>query len=335
MKSLKFVTFITVILFSTILCSADTNVWRKATHIFGKNANHYLYLALPIKTDNNSSLYPLIYDGKKYYIKKASYTIDVRNGIRKKRFGIDFSVDRKKVEFKGIKNGKVVNLGNHEVIDITYTIKKTKGFIEYHSYFKTLPNNFSITLFPGYIGSNLFGRTEPRQTSLSSKFAGIFVKHNNETYVWTNPSAFTNIDAQPFITGDKKFFAKKTLLDYAAQQWYLIAGLEIWNLFNYGIDKERDEKFRGILKMHFYSKPLEEERFGDFTLPFSKVGFELKYRKNPGFDKAELIVSQLSFIPKKSHFIINKKVEDKKIDMEIKIEIKNIEFEEIKPGKEI
>jgi len=314
----------------SLLCTAQASgesVWKKATSLYGSNADRYLYLALPHAANDQNRLLPLIKEGDAYFVRSASYTISVRNGSQKDSFKVGFSVKKRKLNIRGMKDNIIIDIGEKEVYDITYTVGRGKEKTEYHNYFQALPKEAIVQLFPGFFGSKLFGRFDNSRENAVPEFIGWRITEGKKGYERLDPSSYSDMGAKPFESGDSSLLKKRSLLDYATKNWGLISELRIWNIFHYGINKPKERRLTGFLKIEFYVKPVSEPlRFGNVTLPFSNIWYEVNYKLSSELAKAAILASDDSLIPKRSHFIFKKKTENGKIDFEIEIDIDQIEF---------
>lgn len=327
MKGLLKVILIPIMLTFCYADASEESVWKDATSLYGSNADRYLYLALPLAVDKETFLFPLHKDGVNYYVQNASYAITVKNGTSKSSFDVDFSVQKTKLNIRGVKNNIIIDLGEKELFDISYIVKERENVREYHNYFQSLPYHASVQLFPGFYGSELFGRYEKGQEGNSPGYVGCRIVDAKEEFVWLDPSQYTDMGAKPYKSGDISLYKKRSLLDYAAQNWDLVSELRIWNIFHYGINRPKERNLTGFLKMEFYVKPLAEpQKFGNMTLPFSNIWYEVNYKLSSELAKAAIFASDYSLVPKRSYFVFKKRSENKKIDLDIEITVKNINF---------
>ncbi|WP_457594923.1 hypothetical protein [Hydrogenimonas sp.] len=329
MKTLrKWPVLLFLCMFSTAGASGG-GVWERATDLYGNKADRYLYLALPLKAQSGEALSPLVKDGKSYYVKRATYRVSVKDGPQKGSFDIRFSVTKRSIALRGVKNNLIVDLGEKEVVDIAYSIEGEDGKREYHNYFKTVPEEVSVRLFPGFLGSDLFGRVVPEESRTLRNLVGVSVKEGKRHYLWLDPSPFSKMGAKPYTEGDLSLLTRRTLLDGAASRWGFVSDLEIWNIFHYGLKRPKNRNFTGFLNIRFHVRPLaEKRRFGNVSLPFSDVGYEVNYKLSSEYAKAFLVASDYTFIPEWSRFLFKKELDREKIDLEIEIEIRQIAFEE-------
>ncbi|MCF6201899.1 MAG: hypothetical protein L3J42_07245 [Hydrogenimonas sp.] len=319
------------ILFFVTMCAADESVWKKATSKFGSSADRYLYLALPLKESGKSLLSPLVKEDSSYYVKSAEYKVSVRDGKREGSFRVNFGVRKIGMTIRGIKNGIIVDVGEKEIYDIFYKFDDGKGKVEYHNYFKELPAKSSVRLFPGFYGSKLFGRFDLEKVDNFPHYIGCSVKREESEYIRLDPSAYTDMRADPYESGDRSLLLESSLLDYASKNWDLISELRIWNIFHYGISRPKDRTLTGFLKIEFYVKPVAEPyKFGNVTLPFSNIWYEVNYSISSEMAKAALFASEYSLVPQRSFFLFRKSSKSgEKIDFEVDISIDNIVFEKI------
>ncbi len=328
----KKITYLVITLFS-LLCTAygsDDSVWKKATSLYGSNADRYLYLALPYGNEEDNLLLPLNKEGKSYFVKRASYSVFVDNGTEKGNFDIDFGIKKTGLTIRGIKDGLVIDLGEKKVYDIFFKVDNQNGGVEFHNYFSDVPKGAVVQLFPGFFGSELFGRYSDGLKKQAAGFVGWSIKEGKNEFFYIDPSSYSDMGAEPFESGDRKLLHKRSLLDFAAENWSLISELRIWNIFHYGIGKSKERRLTGFLKIEFYVKPLSEPlRFGNITLPFSNVWYEVNYKLSSELAKAALLASDNSLVPKRSHFIFRKKAGNKEIDFEVEIDIDDIDFESL------
>ncbi|BBG65538.1 hypothetical protein NNO_0835 [Hydrogenimonas sp.] len=310
--------------------ASQSSVWKEATSLFGSNADRYLYLALPLKVGSDRTLFPLNKGGKHYYVKRASYTIVVKNETSQSTFDVEFGVEKRKLNIRGIKNNLIVDIGEKEVVDISYDVKERGGGREIiHNYFRAFPAMNSVQLFPGFYGSKLFGRFEKAETASSAEYIGFKISDSEKEYIRIDPSCYTDMDAEPYAAGENSLLKKRSLLDYASSHWGLISELRIWNLFHYGIDRPKERRLTGFLKIEFYVKPVADpQSFGNLSLPFSNVWYEVNYKLSSELAKAALLASDNSLVPKRSYFAFKKRSEGLKIDMDIEITVNDIEFAE-------
>ncbi len=324
--------YIAVFILLTLNASAVSfeSVWEKATSLYGSNADRYLYLALPLKADGKTVLSPLAKDGVSYYVKSAEYKVYVREGKEEKGYRVAFGIVKRGVVLRGVKNGVVVDFGEKELYDIFYRVKEGEKVVEYHNYFNSLPTNRSLRLFPGFFGSNYFGRLGMKDRDKYPEYVGCYVKSGENEFIWIDPSSYTKMGAKPYESGEKSLLSEKSLLDYASAHWELISELRIWNIFHYGIEKPKERRLTGFLKIDFYVKPVAEPyKFGNITLPFSNVWYEVDYKLSSETAKAALFASNYSLVPQRSFFRFKKSASSGKIDFEIDISIDDIEFQKM------
>jgi len=326
----KLFKILVIALLGTIGYSAppQKSLWREATSIFGSDADRYLYLALPLAVEEGRLLFPLYKDGTGYYVESASYSVNVKNGSSESSFDVDFSIRKRKLNIRGVKENIVVDIGEKELFDISYIVKEGERRREYHNYFKSPPRDMSIHLFPGFYGSALFGRYVESRAEGASGYVGCRVVDDRGEYVWLDPSQYTNMGAKPYSSGDRSLFERSSLLDYAAENWDLVSELRIWNMFHYGISRPKERNLTGFLKMEFYVNPVPEpQMFGKMRLPFSNIWYEVNYELSSELAKAALFASDFSLVPKRSYFVFRKRSENKRIDLDIEITVKRICFE--------
>ncbi len=304
------------------------SVWERATEIYGNKADRYLYLALPLETESGEKLFPLRDDGRSYYVGSAAYTVSVKNGESRGSFDIRFSVRKRTIALRGVKNNLIVDLGDKRVVDISYIVTSEKGRWEYHNYFKTVPKEFSVRLFPGFLGSDLFGRVAMDKREAFENLVGVEVKSAEGSYRWFDPSPFSDMQAGVYTEGESALLSQTTLLDGVADRWRFVSDLEIWNIFHYGLKKPKNRTFTGFLNIRFHVKPIAGKMdFGNVSLPFSEVGYEVRYKLSSEYAKARLIASDNTLIPRRSHFLYKKMLDHERIDLKIDIEIHTIAFE--------
>ncbi len=325
---------IAVLIFVFTLVSAayagKESVWKRATAMYGSDADRYLYLALPHGNDSESLLMPLEDGENSYFVKEASYRVIVGNGTKKESFNVDFGIKKRRLNIRGIKDGLIIDLGEKEVYDIYYFVKGSDGSAEFHNYFGEVPFKSAVKVFPGFFGSNLFGRYQESEGKKGAGVVGWSIKDGKKEFLHIDPSFYSDMGAKPYEIGERRLSKKRSLLDYAAENWSLISELEVWNLFYYGIDKPKKRKLTGFLKIEFYVKPEEKPlHFGNMLLPFSDVSYEIDYKLSSEYAKALLSVSDYTLVPKRSRFVFSKKRNSGKIDIEIEIEMKKIIFERI------
>ncbi len=304
------------------------SVWREATTVFGSNADRYLYLALPLRVKGDGAVFPLVTDEGRYYVKEAKYSVTVDDGTGKKSFDVEFAVRKSVLNVRGVVDNLVVDIAREDVYDIVYILKDDRKRVEYHNYFRKLPDDTAVRLFPGFYGSKRFGVYENGRGKGAGEYVGFKIVDAKREYIKIDPSPFTDLKAEPFESGERSLARRASALDYAAGEWDLISELKIWNIFHYGIDRPKERRLTGFLKIEFYVKPLPEPmRFGNVELPFSNVWYGVDYRLSAEEAKAAIIASDRSLVPKRSHFVFKKRSENENIDLDIEIDIENIEFE--------
>ena len=306
------------------------SVWREATSVYGSNADRYLYLALPLRVKGDGKIFPLVTDSQAYYVKEAQYSVTVDDGAGKKSYDVEFAVRRSELNVRGVVKNIIVDIARKDVYDIVYRLKDGERSVEYHNYFKSIPDNTAVRIFPGFYGSKRFGVFERAGSVGAGEYVGLKIVDGKREYIEIDPSPFTDLKAKPFESGDRSLKSRTSSLDYAAGEWDLISELRIWNIFHYGIEKPKERRLTGFLKIEFYVKPLPEPiRFGNLDLPFSNVWYGVDYRLSAEEAKAAIIASDRSLVPKRSHFVFKKRSENESVGLDIEIEVKSIEFDRV------
>ncbi len=224
----------------------------------------------------------------------------------------------------------IVDIARKYVYNIVYTLKDGERSVEYHNYFRSIPDSTAARLFPGFYGSKRFGILEEADGRRVGEYVGLKIVTDKREYLKIDPSLFTDLEAKPFESGERSLLSRASALDYAAGEWSLISELRIWNMFYYGIGKPKERRLTGFLKIEFYVKPIAEPmEFGNVRLPFSNVWYEVDYRLSSEEAKAAIIASDRSLIPKRSHFVFKKRSENESVGLDIEIEVKSIEFDRV------